>query len=177
MTTHTATMPTPDGPFTVLVEADAVIASGWTADTAELVQLIHQEMRPALADVVGRQTGVAAIDTALAAVAAFYDGDVSAPASVRVRQRSGEFRMRAWDALRDVTAGEPISYTEFASRSGSPVAVRAAAAACAANAAALFVPCHRILRSDGSLGGFRYGLDLKRRLLDREATASPHQPA
>ena len=109
---------------------------------------------------------------ALAAVTAHYDGDPDAPASVPVRQHSGPFRMKAWDVLRDVSPGAPITYTEFAARAGAPSAVRAAAAACARNAAALFVPCHRVLRSDGSLGGFRYGLDLKARLLERESTVA-----
>ena len=80
--------------------------------------------------------------------------------------------MRSWDVLRHVAAGRPITYTEFAARAGSPAAVRSAADACARNAVALFVPCHRVLRSDGTLGGFRYGLDLKQRLLEREAAVA-----
>ena len=73
--------------------------------------------------------------------------------------------------LRTVPAGEPVTYTEFAELAGRPAAVRAAAMACARNAAALFVPCHRVLRLDGSLGGFRWGLDVKRWLLAHEAAA------
>ena len=65
-------------------------------------------------------------------------------------------------------AGAPVSYTEYAAKSGRPAAVRAAASACARNAAAMFVPCHRVLRNDGSLGGFRWGLPVKRWLLDHE---------
>lgn len=177
MTIRTATMTTPDGPFSVLIDDDAVIASGWTPDVATLVELVHPEMRPALADVTDAEQGDPAMDAALAAVAAFYDGDVTAPSEVPVRQLSGEFRRRAWEVLRDVPAGEPITYTDFAARSGSPAAVRAAAAACAKNATALFVPCHRVLRSDGTLGGFRYGLDLKRRLLERETNSASFIPA
>ncbi|HEX5857505.1 MAG TPA: MGMT family protein, partial [Microbacterium sp.] len=63
----------------------------------------------------------------------------------------------------------PLSYTAFAAELGSPRAVRAAASICARNAPALFVPCHRVLRGDGSLGGFAWGTDVKRALLDREA--------
>jgi methylated-DNA-[protein]-cysteine S-methyltransferase len=62
-----------------------------------------------------------------------------------------------------------VTYTEFAARAGRPAAVRAAAQACARNAAALFVPCHRVLRLDGSLGGFRWGLPVKRWLIDHES--------
>ena len=63
---------------------------------------------------------------------------------VPVRQRSGAFLEHAWDVLRTVPAGAPVTYTEYAAKSGRPAAVRAAAAACARNAAALFVPCHRV---------------------------------
>jgi methylated-DNA-[protein]-cysteine S-methyltransferase len=73
-----------------------------------------------------------------------------------------------------VPAGAPVSYTDFANLAGRPLATRAAAQACARNAAALFVPCHRILRLDGSLGGFRWGLDVKRWLLAFE-TVNEHR--
>ncbi|MFC3241565.1 methylated-DNA--[protein]-cysteine S-methyltransferase [Gordonia humi] len=65
----------------------------------------------------------------------------------------------------------PVTYTRLAELAGNAAAVRGAASCCARNAAALFVPCHRVVRSDGTLGGFRYGLDVKRSLLDREAAA------
>ena len=76
-----------------------------------------------------------------------------------------------WSALRGIQPGHPLTYSEFAAALGSPSAVRAAASICARNAPALFVPCHRVLRSDGSLGGFAWGLDVKRELLAREAAA------
>ncbi len=96
--------------------------------------------------------------------------------AVPVRQASGPYRAHAWDVLRTVEPGDPVTYTRYAELSGRPAAVRAAAGACAMNAAALFVPCHRVLRTDGSLGGFRYGLDVKRSLLDREARATASAP-
>ena len=80
-----------------------------------------------------------------------------------VRQRGGgAFLTHAWDVLRTVPAGAPVTYREFAALAGRPPAIRAAAQACARNAAALFVPCHRVLRTDGTLGGFRWGLPVKR---------------
>ncbi|WP_333926853.1 methylated-DNA--[protein]-cysteine S-methyltransferase [Sphingomonas sp. LR61] len=65
-----------------------------------------------------------------------------------------------------------MTYTEFAGAMGRPDAVRAAASVCARNAPALFVPCHRVLRSDGTLGGFAWGLDVKRSLLERESVGT-----
>ncbi len=174
MTATAATTVTPDGAFTVLLDDGDVLASGWTEDVGSLVALVHPALRPAPGEVTwsGPAPRGDAARAALGAVAAFYDGDLEAPATIAVRQRSGEFRMRAWDVLRQVAPGERVTYSAYAARAGHPSAVRAAAAACAMNAAALFVPCHRVLRSDGGLGGFRYGLAVKQRLLDREAAAS-----
>ena len=168
---HYATLDTADGPFTVITRDQDVIASGWTTDVDSLVALIHPAMRPEVADVRAAGPENIGMQAALAAVVAHYGGDVEAPRSIPVVQQSGPFREQAWEVLRGVAAGKPITYTEFADRAGRPAAVRAAAGACAQNAAALFVPCHRILRSDGSLGGFRYGLEIKQRLLDRERMA------
>lgn len=231
------TAPTPDGDFTVITAAEGILASGWTADLEELLLLVHQSLRPQLADVYlatqaewsspmeesvedpvadsvsvwGQERGFSAANTpvsgptrpsssgqgasghrdmlvsaageagsgtavqhaaaARAALAAYYAGDIAAPGRVAVVQASGPFREHAWDVLRGVAPGEIVTYTEYAERTGRPKAVRAAASACAMNAAALFVPCHRVLRSDGSLGGFRYGLAVKQSLLAREGEA------
>jgi len=67
-----------------------------------------------------------------------------------------------------VHEGDVISYSELAAGIGAPKAVRAAASACAANRIAVLVPCHRVLRGDGGLGGYRWGLERKRALIDRE---------
>ncbi|MGV8845045.1 methylated-DNA--[protein]-cysteine S-methyltransferase [Tessaracoccus sp.] len=171
MITLSSTTATPDGAFTILMAGGSVIASGWTDEVATLVALIHPDLRPPLGGVVAAGPADINMRAALAAVAGHYAGDVDAPAAVPVRQQSGAFRMRAWEVLREVSGGESITYTEFAALAGVPTAVRAAASACARNAAALFVPCHRVLRSDGTPGGFRYGPELKQRLLAREADA------
>lgn len=78
-------------------------------------------------------------------------------------------QLAGWAALRGIPAGEVLTYTAFAERSGSPGAVRAAASICARNAPALFVPCHRVIRTGGGLGGFAWGLEVKERLLARES--------
>jgi methylated-DNA-[protein]-cysteine S-methyltransferase len=89
---------------------------------------------------------------------------------VTVEQHTGgEFMAHAWQVMRDIKPGSPVTYSEFARLAGRPAAIRAAAAACARNPVALFTPCHRVLRLDGSLGGYRWGLPVKRWLLDFEA--------
>ena len=164
MTCTYATVETPVGPFTAVVDADgAVLASGWTADTDILLPLVHPGLRPAA---VRRMADLGLVS---ASIIRYHDGELGAVDDVPVRQRSGPFLEHAWDVLRTVPAGAPLSYTEYATKAGRPLAVRAAASACARNAAALFVPCHRVLRNDGSLGGFRWGLPVKRWLLDHEA--------
>lgn len=156
---------TPDGPFTVIVDdADAVLASGWTDDPSYLTALVHKGLRP------GTLIDSDELGSIVDAVEAYYAGDLNAPSTIAVTQHSdGRFLGHAWEVLRTVAAGEPVTYTRFAELAGEPAAVRAAAMACARNAAALFVPCHRVLRSNGELGGFRYGLEIKQSLLDREA--------
>ena len=152
---------TPCGPFTVVVDGDgAVLASGWTTDVDALLRVVHPSLR-------GAAGGNAC--PALAAAAAYFDGDLTAIDVVAVRQASGPFLEHAWDVLRRVEPGEAITYAGFAARCGRPGAVRAASAACGRNAAALFVPCHRIVGTDGTLRGFRWGLGVKRRLLAHEA--------
>ena len=79
------------------------------------------------------------------------------------------FQQKVWAALREVPAGETTTYQEVARRIGSPRAARAVASACAANPVAVAVPCHRVLASDGSISGYRWGTERKRALLDREA--------
>lgn len=83
--------------------------------------------------------------------------------------RGTAFQQRVWAALRQIPAGATLSYAELAQRIGAPRAVRAVAQACAANALAVAIPCHRVVRTDGDLSGYRWGVERKRALLDREA--------
>jgi len=79
-----------------------------------------------------------------------------------------EFQRKVWKALRGIPAGQTRSYTELAQAIGQPQAVRAVAGACAANPLAVLVPCHRVLRSDGGWGGYRWGIARKQQLLQQE---------
>ena len=84
--------------------------------------------------------------------------------------RGSAFQCRVWQALREIPSGTRTSYTELAKRIGAPKAVRAVAHACAANALAVAIPCHRVVRTDGSISGYRWGVERKRTLLEREAS-------
>ncbi|MBS0395328.1 MAG: methylated-DNA--[protein]-cysteine S-methyltransferase, partial [Proteobacteria bacterium] len=86
--------------------------------------------------------------------------------------RGTAFQIRVWRFLLGIPSGQVASYAEVARGVGSPRAVRAAASACAANRIAVLVPCHRVLRADGALGGYRWGVERKRALLDAERQAA-----
>lgn len=82
--------------------------------------------------------------------------------------RGTPFQERVWQALREIPAGTTVTYSDLARRLGNPSAVRAVAQACAANSVALAVPCHRVVRKGGDLGGYRWGIERKRALLRDE---------
>jgi AraC family transcriptional regulator of adaptative response/methylated-DNA-[protein]-cysteine methyltransferase len=86
--------------------------------------------------------------------------------------RGTAFQQRVWAALRDIPAGTTVTYGDIAKVIGAPKAVRAVAGACAANGLAVAIPCHRVVRHDGALSGYRWGIERKRALIDREAKAA-----
>src|SRR5690606_32081192 len=94
-------------------------------------------------------------------------GDADALTRVPSDQPGGDFTRRAWDAMREVPGGQVITYQELAARAGNPRAMRAAGQACARNALAPFVPCHRIV-AEGGLGNYGYGVVAKARMLEME---------
>jgi AraC family transcriptional regulator of adaptative response/methylated-DNA-[protein]-cysteine methyltransferase len=110
-------------------------------------------------------------DQAFEQVVASVVGFVEAPRlglDLPLDVRGTAFQQRVWQALREIPAGRTASYTEIAERIGAPTAVRAVAQACAANALAVAIPCHRVVRTDGNLSGYRWGVERKRALLDKE---------
>jgi methylated-DNA-[protein]-cysteine S-methyltransferase len=163
MLTH-STIRTPVGPLTIVVgDAGAVRGAGFTSDVNDLLALIHP-------DLVEETRPAGDIGAVSDAVRSYFDGDLTAIDNMPVELRTGgTFMAHAWQVMRDIKPGAPVTYTQFAELSGRPAAIRAAAAACARNPVAFFVPCHRVLRLDGTLGGYRWGLPVKRWLLDHEA--------
>jgi len=88
--------------------------------------------------------------------------------SLQLDARGSEFQQKVWAALREIPAGETRTYSQVAEAIGQPGAARAVARACASNPLALLTPCHRVVRADGALGGYRWGIERKRALLERE---------
>jgi AraC family transcriptional regulator of adaptative response/methylated-DNA-[protein]-cysteine methyltransferase len=105
------------------------------------------------------------------AIVRYVDRDGESP-GVPVDVKATAFQWKVWRALQEIPRGETRSYTEVAAAIGKPSAVRAVASACASNRVALVIPCHRVVRSDGSLSGYRWGPDRKRKLLERERSAT-----
>lgn len=113
-------------------------------------------------------------DSAYETLVAKVIGFVEAPAlglDLPLDIRGTAFQQRVWQALREIPAGTTRSYSEIANTIGSPRSVRAVAGACAANAIAVAIPCHRVVRTDGNLSGYRWGVERKQALLHREASA------
>jgi methylated-DNA-[protein]-cysteine S-methyltransferase len=159
------TIPTPVGPFRMIAADEGVLASGFTDDPECLRALLGSEERdlPAIeVDDLGAWADAAR---------AYFAGDVDAIDAVPVIQPSAPFTAAARDELRAIPAGRTITYAGLAAAAGRPDAPRAAGAACAGNRAALFVPCHRVVRTDGTLGGYLWGMPVKRWLLDFERSA------
>ncbi len=163
---ETSSVIVPGGRVVVVVDPDdgAVVASGF-ADLDTTLGFLSEEERAR----GHREVGTTPVTrAAVEALTAYAHGDLTALDGVDVRQPGGEFTQRAWQELRKVRAGGTDSYAGLAARAGSPTAVRAAGQACARNKVAPFVPCHRILRADGALGGYAYGLPVKEALLVHE---------
>ena len=109
----------------------------------------------------------AGMESLVAEVSGFMDAPESG-FSRELDLRGTEFQRAVWTALREIPAGHTTTYAAIARRIGRPEAVRAVAQACAANRHAVVVPCHRVVRSDGDISGYRWGVERKRELLDRE---------
>jgi methylated-DNA-[protein]-cysteine S-methyltransferase len=152
------TMSTPVGDLALLVHNDVLVAAGFT-DVHDQHARLHTDVPLRIVKELGRFSD---------AMSAYFDGDVTAMDTLPVAQPGGAFRQAAWKVMREVPAGEVISYAELAARAGNPGAVRAAGTACATNMVAPIVPCHRIVRTGGGLGGYYYGLGVKEWLLAHE---------
>lgn len=149
-------------PLTVILDDDgAVVASGF-GPSERILGMLRTGADPT----PGEATGVRE------AWHAYLAGELAALDEVPVRQAGSPVQEQVWDELRSIPAGEPLSYGELADVIGRPRAARAVGGACGANHVAPFIPCHRVVAAGGGLGGYGYGLEVKRWLLDHEARHS-----
>ena len=102
---------------------------------------------------------------------AYFAGELTS-FHLHLAPRGTQFQQRVWQALQEIPLGHTASYAEIARRIGSPKAVRAVSGACAANNLAVAIPCHRVVRNDGALSGYTWGIERKRELLNREVAKS-----
>jgi AraC family transcriptional regulator of adaptative response/methylated-DNA-[protein]-cysteine methyltransferase len=151
----------------VVAATDKRVCSIALGDDPE--QLVRElQDRFARAELIG---GDADFEQLVAQVVAFVESpqqQFDLPLDVR----GTAFQQRVWRALQKIPAGSTVSYATLARRIGAPAAVRAVAQACGANKIAVAIPCHRVVRTDGSLSGYRWGVERKRTLLEREQQAS-----
>ena len=161
-----ATMTTPLG-LLMVGATDRGLCSVEFGDSPEELLLTLREEYPKATISPMQQPPGAQYTAWVRAITAFLDGEKDLgklPAAVH----GSAFQKKVWTYLQTIPSGSVQSYTEVAAGIGSPRAVRAVASACAANRIAMVVPCHRVIRGDGSLGGYRWGLQRKRLLLDAE---------
>lgn len=154
------------GPLMMAATPRGVCFVQFGESTAALQQQLAEEF-PKAALVPAAPEAQDPLDAWMAALAAHLDQAAPRP-DLPLDLRGTAFQIRVWRFLMSVKPGDVVSYSELAVGAEKPRAIRAAASACAANRIAVLIPCHRALRADGSLGGYRWGLDRKRALLDAE---------
>lgn len=157
---HLATA-TPLGALTIICDDHVIVAAGFTTLGALRKKLSPVDIERTLRPSKESRWLQGVIDS-------YFEGDLDAFAALEVRQPGSQFSQRAWQAMRKIPAGKVITYSTLAVQAGSPAAVRAAGSACGRNAIAPIIPCHRIIRSDGTLGNYGYGQRKKSWLLRHE---------
>ncbi|WP_225314948.1 methylated-DNA--[protein]-cysteine S-methyltransferase [Marinobacter confluentis] len=161
-----ATAPCFLGWVIVAVNDKGICAIEFGDDPSSLPAQVQQRFSKAQLEAGGPELSTI-IDSVVSLIDA-PDSDTQLPLDIQ----GTAFQQRVWNALRTIRPGQTASYTQVACKIGSPESVRAVAQACAANKLGFVVPCHRVVRSDGSLSGYRWGVERKRRLLEREGLAS-----
>ena len=155
---------TPDGEFHIIFDSDGIARASGFGNIQDLKERLPEELRSA---------SLVSVDSHpyQKLVQAYYDGDKNALDAIPLDQTGSDFQKKVWQAISEVPYGKTISYKELAEKSGNPVAVRAVGAICGLNRLILLIPCHRILKSDGGIGNYLYGYEIKKSLLQHENAA------
>jgi methylated-DNA-[protein]-cysteine S-methyltransferase len=155
------TTDTPDGAFHIIIDQNGVAhASGFGA-ADDLIKRLPEALQNSTIEPV-------ATHPYQKLVLAYYEGDGTALAKIPQMQNGSDFQLNVWNAISAVPYGKTISYKALAEASGKPAAIRAAGTICGLNRLILLVPCHRVLKSDGSIGSYLYGPEIKKSLLQHE---------
>jgi methylated-DNA-[protein]-cysteine S-methyltransferase len=155
------TISSPIGKLYLLTRCDTVLGLNLSGFQDLLSSLSERE----LAEKIGKAKSAPGITEK---IQDYFDGDLKAINSIKVKQPGGDFSQAAWVSMRKIKAGSMESYAELADRAGSPAAVRAAGSACAKNKIAVIIPCHRIIKSGGAIGAYGWGVNKKIWLLEHE---------
>jgi methylated-DNA-[protein]-cysteine S-methyltransferase len=165
MTAHAVQVNSRFAPLSFVVRDGVIIAAGYHSLDSLLARLARGHVGLVVEEVTRSASEVKPI---VESIDAYDSGDIDALQRIPVQQSGPPFMQASWDALSGVGGGTTVSYAQLAALAGRPTAVRAAGTACATNLLAPFVPCHRVIRSDGTLGNYGFGLTLKRTLLGHE---------
>jgi len=152
---------TPIGLLYLIADQQILLAAGFTG-FEDLIPRLSPE------DSIREIKLVTEIPVISELISDYFNGDTSALNSIKVRQPGATFYQSVWKEMRKVPVGKTWSYSDLAKRAGSASAVRAVGSACSSNLIAAIVPCHRIVKSGGSLGNYAYGVEVKEWLLKHE---------
>ena len=152
---------TPIGLLYLIADQQILLAAGFTG-FEDLIPRLSPE------DSIREIKLVTEIPVISELISDYFNGDTSALNSIKVRQPGAPFYQSVWKEMRKVPVGKTWSYSDLAKRAGSASAVRTVGSACSSNLIAAIVPCHRIVKSGGSLGNYAYGVEVKEWLLKHE---------
>jgi methylated-DNA-[protein]-cysteine S-methyltransferase len=161
----TSTIASPIGTLHMLTRGETVLALTHSGFSNLLSTLSPRELEEKITK-TGKVPGVTE------KIIDYFDGNLKAINSIKVKQPGGDFSQSAWVSMRKIKVGTMESYADLAFRAGSPAAVRAAGSACAKNKIAVIIPCHRIIKSGGAIGAYGWGVDTKIWLLKHEGALS-----
>ncbi len=160
-TLQNITTATPDGDFHIIFDEMGIARASGFGRIEELRKRLPEELRGVTVETVRNHPYEKLVQE-------YYRGGQTALNAIPRSQDGTDFQKTVWDIIGSIPYGKTISYKELAERSGNPAAVRAAGTICGLNRLILLIPCHRVMKSDGGLGGYLYGKEIKTSLLRHE---------
>ena len=156
------TMPTPDGDFSIVIDKNEVAIVSGFGNTEKLFRKLPKDLQSTNIKIVDKHPYKKLVEE-------YYCGDKSALSKMPKQQTGSNFQKKVWDGIINISYGKTLSYGQLAKKIGYPKAARAVGTACGLNRLALIIPCHRVIKSDGTIGGYAHKIDIKQSLLERES--------